>query len=210
MNSVPFARCLCRFLCLSAVCLLALSPSPARCAHQNPENYDFIESEGWGGWDGVLTGRVIDEDGHPIPNADVKVHSKNISVKADQNGCFTIRGLQQGGRYSLIISSRGKEVGTARLVPIPRFQNADIGDFSLEREKIWTNFWVVSSNLISEANWQFSSNFYSVQESITTVYSYAQWAMRFSTNFYTPYTGMNTNQPPAAAQPVDSLPQGGS
>lgn len=156
--------------------------APAQKMHTNPGVYDNIEWQGWGDWNGVITGRVIDKYGKPIPYATVHVHSKDIQVKADQNGFFTISGLQQGGHYSLIIKAKGREPDVARWIPIPRFESANIGDFSLEVEKIWTNFWIVTSNQVSEGSWEMISNFYNVAASVTTVYTFAEWQTRFSTN----------------------------
>jgi hypothetical protein len=167
---------------LLALAAYSAFSAPAQNKHANPGSYDNIEWEGWGDWNGVITGRVIDKYGKPIPYATVQVHSKDIRINADRNGFFTIQGLQQGGHYSLIITAKGREPDVARWIPIPRFQSANIGDFSLDVEKIWTNFWIVSSNQVSEGTWEMISNFYNVAASVTTVYTVAEWQMRFSTN----------------------------
>jgi hypothetical protein len=167
---------------LLAVAAYTAFSAPAQKTHTNPDTYGNIEWQGWGGWNGVITGRVIDKYGKPIPNAIVQVHSKNIQVKADRNGFFTISGLQQGGHYSLIIKAKGREPDVARWIPIPRYQSANIGDFSLDVEKIWTNFWIVTSNQVSEGTWEMISNFYNVAASVTSVYTYAEWQTSFSTN----------------------------
>jgi hypothetical protein len=171
--------------CLAAAILLAsflLCPVSvtAQSKHNNPKIYDSIEWEGWGDWNGVITGRVIDKFGKPIPNATVKVHSKNLQTKADRNGYFTIKGLQQGGHYSLIFSAKGRETDAARWIPIPCKQSADIGSFSLDVEKIWTNFWVISTNQVSDTVWNTVSNFYQVADSITSIFSYAEWKIQFN------------------------------
>ena len=138
---------------------------------KNPDNYDFIEWQGWGDWNGVMTGRITDEDGNPIPYAKIKVHSKNITTTADKNGFFTIKGLQQGGHYSLIVKGKGFDGAIARWIPIPIDHSADIGDFKLEPEKIWTNFWVVTSNKLENGTWVTISNYYDIADSVTNIYT---------------------------------------
>jgi len=138
---------------------------------KNPKNYDFIEWQGWGDWNGVMTGRITDENGNPIPYAKIKVHSKNIQTTADKNGFFTIKGLQQGGHYSLIVKGKGFDGAIARWIPIPVDHSADIGDFQLEPEKIWTNFWVVTSNKLENNCWAIVSNYFDITDGITNIYT---------------------------------------
>ena len=165
--------------------------------HVNPASYDDI-ADGelyWGEWDGSITGRVIDKHMKPIPFAKVKVHSKDLETTADKDGNFIIDGLQVGGHYSLIISSRGMEPGVARWIPIPVLKVAKIGDFSIEKEKPWTNFWVVTSNTVVKTELDALSNsyekvvlncvsnYYDVVEGETNVYDYTQWYFRFHLNY---------------------------
>lgn len=165
--------------------------------HVNPADYDYIDEEGmcWGDWDGSIMGRVIDKYRKPIPFAKVKVHSKDLETTADKDGNFIIDGLQVGGHYSLIISSRGMEPGVARWIPIPVLKVAKIGDFSIEKEKPWTNFWVVTSNTVVKTELDALSNsyekvvlncvsnYYDVVEGETNVYDYTQWYFRFHLNY---------------------------
>ena len=162
--------------------------------HVNPKNYDDLEGEEglyWGDWDGSIEGRVIDKQMNPIPFAKVKVHSKNLETIADKDGNFSIEGLQVGGHYSLIISARGKEPGVARWIPIPVRRVAKIGDFSIEPEKIWTNFWVVvtntliatefdaASNAFEKVTLNCVSNYYDIVEGETNIYSYSEWFFQY-------------------------------
>ena len=170
---------------------------PKKPQHVNPANYDSIADDGlyWGGWDGSIMGRVIDKDRKPIPFAKVKVHSKNLETTADKDGNFQIGGLQVGGHYSLIISSHGMEPGVARWIPIPVVKVAKIGDFSIEREKVWTNFWVITTNtvIVTETDTLSNSyekvvtncisNYYDVVEGETNVYNYTEWYFRFHLNY---------------------------
>ena len=165
--------------------------------HVNPADYDYIGEEGmyWGDWDGSIMGRVIDKYKVPIPFAKVKVHSKDLETHADKDGYFQIDGLQVGGHYSLIISARGMDPGVARWIPIPVLKVAKIGDFSIETEKVWTNFWVVTTNTLVTTQTDASSNsfekvttvcvsnYYDVVEGETNVYDYAQWYFRFHLNY---------------------------
>jgi len=170
------------FVGLLAVVLFYTCNATAQKKHQNPKIYDNIEWEGWGGWDGVISGRVIDKYGKPIPYATVKIHSKNLQTKADKNGYFTIKGLQQGGHYSLIFTAKGREPAAARWIPIPRFQSADIGNFSLDVEKFWTNFWVVSTTQSTNDVQNVVSNYYNIEASVTTIFSYAEWELKYNAN----------------------------
>jgi len=147
---------------------------------KNPEDYSFIEWEGWGDWNGTMTGRITDKKGNPIPYAKIKVHSKNIKTTADKNGYFTVKGLQQGGHYSLIVKGKGFDGAVARWIPIPISQSADIGDFSLEPEHIWTNFWVVTSNVLENGEWVIVSNFFDIADNITNIYNIKDY------NFFNP------------------------
>ena len=157
---------------LKISCLICVATSLLVFAKvKNPKNYDFIEWQGWGDWNGVMTGRITDEDGNPIPYAKIKVHSKNIKTTADKNGFFTIKGLQQGGHYSLIVKGKGFDGAVARWIPIPIDHSADIGSFMLEPEKIWTNFWVVTSNKLESGAWVTISNFYDIADSVTNIYT---------------------------------------
>lgn len=165
--------------------------------HVNPASYDDIADEGmyWGDWDGSIMGRVIDKYKVPIPFAKVKVHSKDLETHADKDGYFQIGGLQVGGHYSLIISARGMDPGVARWIPIPVMKVAKIGDFSIEAEKLWTNFWVVTtntfvttetdalSNSFEKVTTVAISNYYDVVEGETNVYDYTQWYFRFHLNY---------------------------
>ncbi|MBR5901087.1 carboxypeptidase regulatory-like domain-containing protein [bacterium] len=165
--------------------------------HVNPSSYDDI-ADGelyWGDWDGSIMGRVIDKYKVPIPFAKVKVHSKDLETHADKDGYFQIDGLQVGGHYSLIISARGMEPGVARWIPIPVVKVAKIGDFSIETEKVWTNFWVVTTNTVvtteldalsnsfEKVTTLCLSNYYDVVEGETNVYDYSQWYFRFHLNY---------------------------
>lgn len=173
--------------------------APPEPPHENPRNYDDLEGEEglyWGDWDGSVMGRVIDKQRKPIPFAKVKVHSKDLETIADKDGYFQIDGLQVGGHYSLIISARGKEPGVARWIPIPVRKVARIGDFSVEPEKVWTNFWVVStstsvvteldalSNAVERTVTSCISNYYDIVEGQTNIYDYSQWYFRFHLSYY--------------------------
>ena len=165
--------------------------------HVNPADYDYIGEEGmyWGDWDGSIMGRVIDKYKVPIPFAKVKVHSKDLETHADKDGYFQIDGLQVGGHYSLIISARGMDPGVARWIPIPIMKEARIGDFSIETEKLWTNFWVVVTNqaVITETDALSNSyekvvlncvsNYYDVVDGVTNVYNYTDWYFRYHLNY---------------------------
>jgi len=147
---------------------------------KNPSDYNFIEEEGWGGWNGTMTGRITDKSGDPIPYARIKVHSKNIKTKADKNGYFTIKGLQQGGHYSLIVKGKGFDGAVARWIPIPISQSANIGDFFLEPERVWTNFWVVTSNILENGECVVISNFFDIADNVTNIYDIKNY------NFFDP------------------------
>lgn len=165
--------------------------------HVNPADYDDLANEGlcWGGWDGRITGRVIDKYMKPIPFAKVKIHSKDLETVTDKDGNFTIGNLQVGGHYSLIISARGMEPGVARWIPIPVMKEARIGDFSIETEKLWTNFWVVVTNRIVKTETDALSNsyekvilncvsnYYDVVDGETNVYDYTEWYFRYHLNY---------------------------
>ena len=161
----------------SCLCFIAMLVYSERSEIQNPKDYNFIEWEGWGGWNGVMTGRITDKHGKHIPYAKIRVHSKKIRTTADANGFFTIKGLQKGGHYSLIINAKGYDGAVARWIPIPKFQSADIGDYKLDYEHIWTNFWVLSSNLLENGVWQMSSNLFTIADNITNIYSVADWKL---------------------------------
>ncbi|RLD11873.1 MAG: hypothetical protein DRI44_02500 [Chlamydiae bacterium] len=152
---------------------------------KNPKDYNFIEWEGWGDWNGVMTGRITNQKGEPIPYAKIKVHSKNIKTTADKNGYFTIKGLQQGGHYSLIVKGKGFDGAVARWIPIPISQSADIGDFSLEPEHIWTNFWVITSNILSNGESVVVSNFYDIANNITNIYNVKDYKFFNPPNLHT-------------------------
>lgn len=139
---------------------------------ENPKDFEFIEDEGWGSWNGVLTGRIIDKWGRPIAGARVQVHSKNMETRTDRNGFFTFRGLQQGGRYSLIVEAPGYDTALLRWIPIPRTHSADIGDWYLEE---LTNFWRVTSNEVAGGVWVVSSNLVEIAGSYTGEMTYAEW-----------------------------------
>jgi len=147
---------------------------------KNPKNYSFIEWEGWGDWNGTMTGRITDRKGDPIPYAKIKVHSKNIKTTADKNGYFSIKGLQQGGHYSLIVKGKGFDGAVAKWIPVPISQSADIGDFSLDPEHIWTNFWIVTSNALEDGTWVVVSNFFDIADNITNIYNIKDY------NFFNP------------------------
>ncbi|MCX7847683.1 MAG: carboxypeptidase-like regulatory domain-containing protein [bacterium] len=139
---------------------------------ENPKDFEFIEDEGWGSWNGVLTGRITDKEGRPIAGARVKVHSKDMETRTDRNGFFTFRGLQQGGRYSLIVEASGYDTALLRWIPIPRTHSADIGDWYLEE---LTNFWRVVSNEVAAGVWVVSSNMVEIAGSYTGEMTYAEW-----------------------------------
>ena len=137
---------------------------------KNPDDYNFIEEEGWGDWSGTMTGRITDKEGDPIPYAKIKVHSKNIKTTADKNGFFSIKGLQQGGHYSLIVKGKGFDGAVARWIPIPISQSANIGDFFLGPERVWTNFWVVTSNILENGECLIISNYFDIADNVTNIY----------------------------------------
>lgn len=141
---------------------------------RNPRNFEFIEDQGWGSWNGVLTGRITDKEGRPIAGARVRVHSKNMETRTDRNGFFTFRGLQQGGRYSLLVDARGYDEALLRWIPIPRTHSADIGDWYLEE---LTNYWVVTSNMVTEGVWSVTSNMVEIAGSYTSELTYAEWVV---------------------------------
>jgi hypothetical protein len=170
--------------CISLAALLALLAVGAdtgtpRDQHVNPKDFDFIAEGEWGGWDGVMTGRIIDRAGRPIPFARVRVHSKDIETRTDENGFFTVRGLQRGGHYSLMVGAHGFDGAVLRWIPIPSQQTADIGDYHLDYERPSTNFWQVSSNNIAGA-WVLSSNFCDIIEGTTSRYDAATWRSVFT------------------------------
>jgi len=144
----------------------------ARGERRNPKDFEFIEDEGWGSWNGVLTGRITDKEGRPIVGARVRVHSKEMETRTDRNGFFTFRGLQQGGRYSLIVDARGYDEALLRWIPIPRTHSADIGDYYLEE---LTNYWQVTSNVVAEGVWIVTSNMVEIAGSYTSQLTYAEW-----------------------------------
>jgi len=160
------------------LCALLVSGA-ARDQHVNPKDFDFIADGEWGGWDGVMTGRIIDPDGRPIPFARVRVHSKDIETRTDANGFFTVRGLQRGGHYSLIVGAHGFDGAVLRWISIPSQQTADIGDYHLDYELPNTNFWQVSSNNIAGA-WAMSSNFCDITDGVTNLYDAAAWRSAFT------------------------------
>ncbi len=138
--------------------------------HENPKNFDFIENQGWGGTNGVISGQIVDEYGNSIPYAAIEIYGKNIKTKADQNGYFTIRGLQIGGHYSLIINAKDRETTIARWIPIPKYEAANIGSFHIKPEEIWTNFWMLTSNMLENGEWAFSSNMIEITGYETNVF----------------------------------------
>ncbi|MBR6463333.1 hypothetical protein IKS73_09365, partial [bacterium] len=89
----------------------------------------------------------------------------------------------------------GMEPGVARWIPIPVVKVAKIGDFSIEREKVWTNFWVITTNtvIVTETDTLSNSyekvvtncisNYYDVVEGETNVYNYTEWYFRFHLNY---------------------------
>jgi len=160
--------------------ILCITISSVYAKEKNPEDYSFIEWEGWGDWNGTMTGRITDKDGDPIPYAKIKVHSKNIKTTTDKNGYFSIKGLQQGGHYSLIVKGKGFDGAVARWIPVPISQSADIGNFSLEPEHVWTNFWVVTSNALENGTWVVVSNFFDIADDITNIYNIKDY------NFFKP------------------------
>ncbi len=162
-------------LCIGILCAFAASASAAKKRHENPKDFNFIEEEGWGDWNGVMTGRIIDKYGDPIPHITIRVHSKDIKTKTDANGFFTIKGLQKGGHYSLIIDAKGYDYTVARWIPIPKYQSADIGDYYIEPEPIWTNFWQITSNLVENGTWMILSNFVDIADNITNIHTVAEW-----------------------------------
>ncbi|MCX7003582.1 MAG: carboxypeptidase-like regulatory domain-containing protein [bacterium] len=157
----------------------AAVPGAQRDPHTNPADFDFIEDGEWGGWEGVMTGRIIDPEGRPIPFARVRVHSKDIETRTDANGFFTVRGLQRGGHYSLIVGAHGFDGAVLRWIPIPSQQTADIGDYHLDYQLPSTNFWQVFSNSVAGA-WLTSSNFCDIIEGRTNWYDAATWQRNFT------------------------------
>ena len=178
------------YIIKSAVCcffiITAFNLYSEKKRHENPENFDSIEYQGWGGTNGVITGQIVDEFGEIIPYAAIEVYGKNIKTKADQNGYFTVRGLQIGGHYSLIINAKGRETSVARWIPIPKYEAANIGTFHIEQEQLWTNFWVVSSNLLENGEWTFSSNVLEITGYETNIFSSTEWNTRSKQQRFTP------------------------
>lgn len=158
-----------------AICIAGYSFAVKKTPHTNPDDFSFIQWEGWGDTNGVLTGRVIDKFGDPLAYARIKVHSKDIVTRADKNGYFTLRGLQRGGHYSLIINAKGYETDVARWIPIPVNSTADIGDYHLNEEELWTNIWVLITNALQNGSVAISSNMLEIAGANTTVYTYVQW-----------------------------------
>ena len=170
MNKRP---CRLAFAALAAVAVSALLAGIAIAKHENPANFDFIEEDGWGDWSGVMTGRIIDQEGNPLPFAHIKVYFKDIETTADENGFFTIRGLQQGGHYSLIVDHTGCEPAVARWIPIPRYRSADIGDFHLDPELVNTNFLQVTSNLVGDV-WVSVTNVVDIVDGVTNIAAFSR------------------------------------
>jgi hypothetical protein len=169
------------WLCWPAVALVLLAACFALAKHVNPEQFDFIPEQGWGDWSGVVTGRIIDEDGRPLPNVDIRVWGREIRTTTDRNGFFTIRDLQQGGHYSLVVDAKGYDSALLRWIAIPRFQSADLGDYHLAEEEFTTNYWNVSSNQVAVGEWVVSSNMVDIIGSITNIYAAYQWTVIVST-----------------------------
>jgi hypothetical protein len=169
--------------CCVAGCVLvaALAAFAVYARHVNPDKFDFIPDQGWGDWSGVVTGRIIDENGNPVANARVRVWGKDIATTTDRNGFFTVRGLQQGGHYSLAVDARGYEDTLLRWIPIPRFQSADIGDYHLDEEVFETNYWVVVSNLVAAGEWVVSSNMVDIIGDATNTWTAYQWTVLVET-----------------------------
>ncbi len=164
------------FVCfIASLCIAGRAFAVKESHHTNPDDFSFIEWEGWGGTNGVLTGRVIDKYGIPLSYARIKVHSKDIVTTADKNGYFTIRGLQRGAHYSLVINAKGYNTEIARWIPIPINSTADIGDYHLNEEELWTNMWVIITNSLYNGSAEISSNMLEIAGPYTTTYSYAQW-----------------------------------
>ncbi len=160
------------FCCIIVVCFQLFA---AKRKHENPKDFNFIENQGWGSTNGVITGQIVDEYGNAIPNASIEVYGKNIKTKADRNGNFTVRGLQTGGHYSLIINSKGRETTVARWIPIPKFEAANIGSYHIEPEEIWTNFWILTSNMLANGEWNFSSNMIEIAGYETNIFLFEEW-----------------------------------
>jgi len=53
-------------------------------------------------FDGVVTGKVTDGKGNPIPGATVTVKGKNIGATTDENGAFALRGLTVDSRVIVV------------------------------------------------------------------------------------------------------------
>lgn len=161
-RSVPlYAAALISWILAAGIC---------SAGHENPKDFDFIDDQGWGDWSGSLAGRIIDANGVPIAGAAIRVHSKDIVARTDHNGYFVIHGLQQGGRYSLIIGREGYRDGLARWIPIPRYYTADIGDYHLDPAPIQTNYFAVASNLVQGA-WVTVTNVVEIDDDITNFYA---------------------------------------
>ena len=150
-----------------------------------------------------MTGRIIDEDGDPIPFAQVRVHSKDIVARCDRNGFFSIRGLQRGGHYSLLVDAKGYDHAVLRWIPIQTYETTDIGDYHLEPEELVTNFWVVSSNVTALGELTMTSNLCEIAGSVTSVYSYTTWgAMQYIEGGRAEFAPYATNMPMIEEQPA--------
>ncbi len=180
---------------LAALVLLACV---AMAQRRNPRTFDYIEDQGWGSWNGVLTGRITDRGGRPIAGARVRVHSKDMETRTDRNGFFTFRGLQQGGRYSVIVDARGYDDALLRWIPIPRTHSADIGDYYLEE---LTNFWQVTSNVLANGAWAVMSNLVEIAGSHTGTMTHASWVTSSAVETDAGEQPMLLEQPDEAAEP---------
>ncbi len=193
-------------------CMLMCALVLAAGKHRNPSTFDFLPDGEWGDWNGVMTGRIIDENGAPIPYAHVRVHSKDIEIKCDKNGFFTVRGLQKGGHYSLIVDAKGYDDAVLRWIPMQTYETTDIGDYHLVPEALVTNFWTVSSNVTAGGTWAMTSNLCEIADGVTSVYAYAEWGvMEYMKHGSTTPAGVETNmalidERPAAATNAPARP----
>ena len=71
--------------------------------------------------DGRVSGRVFDETGRPVPNAQVRLavggaeRGRASQTVSDESGAFTLRGLRRGESYTLVVESEeGQEVRSGR------------------------------------------------------------------------------------------------
>ncbi len=60
------------------------------------------------GLEGRISGRVLDEEGHPVPNAEVRLaiggaaRGRSVRARTDASGAFTLQGLRRGTPYTVV------------------------------------------------------------------------------------------------------------